>query len=116
MLVRGFPCRTVPDFEVRMQLLSWSPFIGKMTRKNDLLLNTEHRKVDRTSGKLERDCRDITEERLLELLNNSTSKEVSSFAGTLDLKPKGTKLDVIMQVKHAISKDDAKFKKMFKQL
>lgn len=116
MLMRGFPRRTVPEFEVQTHLLSWSPFIGRMTRKNDLLLNTEHRKVDRNSGELGRDCRDITEERLLELLNNSTSKEVSSFASTLGLKPKGTKLDVIMQVKHAISKDDAKFKKAFKQL
>jgi len=116
MLVRGFPRRTVPEFEVQTQLLSWSPFIGKMTRKNDLLLNTEHRKIDRNSGELERDCRDITEERLLELLNNSTSKEVSSFVRTLGLKPKGTKLDVVMQVKHAISKDDATFKKAFKQL
>ena len=102
MLVRGFPRRTVPEFEVQTQLLSWSPFTGKMTRKNDLLLNTEHRKIDRNSGELERDCRDITEERLLQLLNNSTSKEISSFARTLGLKPKGTKLDVIMQVRHAI--------------
>ena len=116
LLVRGFPCHTVPEFEVQTQLLLWSPFMGKMTRKNDLLLNTEHRKVDRNSGELERDCRDITEERLLELLNNSTSKEVSSFASTLGLKPKGTKLDVIMQVKHAISKGDPKFNKALKQL
>ena len=53
MLVRRFPCHTVPEFEVQTQLLLWSPFMGKMTRKNDLLLNTEHRKVDRNSGELE---------------------------------------------------------------
>ena len=47
---------------------------------------------------------------------HTTPKEVSSFAGTLGLNPNGTKLDVVMQVKHAISKYDAKFKKTFKQL
>ena len=116
MVLRGFPNRNVTEFQVRTHLLSWLPFIRRMTRRSDLLVNTEHRKVDRTSGELERDCRDITEERLLEILHNSTVKEVISFANTLGLKPKGTKLDVILQVKHAISGDDGKFKKAFKKL
>ena len=74
-----------------------------------MLLNTEHRKVSRSSGKLESDSRDISEERLLELLHNSTYKEVQKFVQSIGTHPKGSKLDVIMQIKKAISKDDEKF-------
>ena len=116
MVLRGFPGRMVPELVVETNLLSWSPFIGRSTRRSSLLLNTEHRKVDRSSGELENDCRDITEERLLELLHNSTLKEVQSFAKPLGFKPKGTKLDIIVQVKNAVSKDEAKFKKAFTKM
>ena len=116
MVLRGFPGRVVPELVVETNLLSWSPFIGRSTRRSSLLLNTEHRKVDRSSGELENDCRDITQERLLELLHNSTLKEVQSFAKSLGFKPKGTKLDITVQVKNAVSKDEAKFKKAFTKM
>lgn len=80
-----------------------------------MLLNTEHCKVNRSSGELETDCRDITEERLLELLHNSTLKEAKSFAQSIGLQPKGTRRD-IMQVKNGISKDKGKFKKAFNKM
>ena len=41
------------------------------------------------------DGREITEESLLELLHNSSLKEVLSFAKSLGLKPNGAKLDNI---------------------
>lgn len=80
------------------------------------MLNTDHRKVDSSSGELKNDCRDITEERLLELLHNSTLKEVQSFAKSLGFKPKGTKLDIIVLVKNAISKAEIRFKKAFTKM
>ena len=113
MIQRGFSNRTIPEFEVNPNLLFWSPFIGRHTRKGSLLLNTEHRKVSRSTGELESDCGEISEERLLELLHNSTDKEVKKFAQSISTHPKGSKLDVIMQIKQAISKDDEKFKKAF---
>ena len=116
MILRGFSNRTIPEFEVNPNLLSWSPFIGRNTRKGPLLLNTEHRKVSRSTGELESDCKEISEERLLELLHNSTYKEVKKFAQSISAHPKGSKLDVTMQIKQAISKDDEKFKKAFKKI
>ena len=106
----------LPELVVETNLLSWSPFIGRSTRRSSLLFNTEHRKVDRSSGELENDCRDITEQRLLELLHNSTLKEVQSFAKSLSFKPKGTKLDIIVLVKNAVAKDEVKFKKAFTKM
>ena len=85
-------------------------------RKSSLLLNTEHRKVEHSSGELEMDGREITKESLLELLHNSSLKEILSFAKSLGLKPNGAKLDIILQVKNAISKDEAKFQKAFRKM
>ena len=62
------------------------------------------------------DGREITEESLLELLHNSSLKEVLSFAKSLGLKPNGAKLDIIFQVKNAIFKDEAKFQKAFRKM
>ena len=72
--------------------------------------------MDRSSRELENDCRDITEQPLLELLHNSTLKDVQSFATSLGFKSKGTKLDIIVQVKNAVAKDEAKLNKAFTKM
>lgn len=116
MILRGFPGRKVKDFEVKPNLLHWAPYLGRRTRKSSLLFNTEHRKVGRNDGELEKDCREITEERLVELLNNSSFKDVQSVANSLGCKGKGSKMDIVMQIKKAISKNDGNFKKVFNKL
>ena len=116
MVLQGLPNRVVSALQVDTSLLSWSPYIGRMTRKSSLLFNTEHRKINRSSGELEGDCREITEERLLEVLQNSTVREVQSFGLSLGFRGKGSKLDIIMQVKNAMAKDDSKFKKAFHKM
>ena len=65
-------------------------------KKGDFVLNTEHKKVNRQTREPEKDCRDITEEKLMELLQGRTYAEVQSFARSLGAQPKGSKLDVIM--------------------
>ncbi|MES9880904.1 MAG: hypothetical protein ABW185_08490 [Sedimenticola sp.] len=72
--------------------------------------------MNRQSGELEGDCREITEERLVELLQHSSRQEVEAFAKSLGSKPKGSKADIVMQIKVAISKDNEKFKKAFSKL
>ena len=72
MILRGFSNDTIPKFEVNPNLLFWSSFIRCHTRKGPLLLNTKHRKVNWSTGELESDCREISEERPLELPHNST--------------------------------------------
>ena len=116
MVARGFSEKRMKEFEVQPSLLSWAPFISRKTRKGDFVLNTEHRKVNRKTGELEKDCRDITEERLMELLQDRTYAEVQSFARSLGAQPKGSKLDLIMKIKNFISKDQEKFQKAFSKL
>ena len=97
-------------------LLNWAPYIGKKTRRNKFLINTEHRKVSRHTQELEKDCREVTEERILELLSQSKASDVAKLPKTLGLKNCGSKLDAIMKIKSLISDNDEKFKKTFSKL
>ena len=84
MLVRGFPGTNIADFNVQPNLLKWSPYTGPNTRRGPLLINTEHCKVSGSDqSKLEKECRDITEERLVEFLTQSTALEVKKMAVSL---------------------------------
>ena len=116
MVVRGFPGTKVSEFDIQPDLLNWAPFLGRKTRVDNQLVNTEHKKVRQEDGQLEQDCREITEERLLEMLHQSTLKEIHSFAKQLGLNGAGSKLDIIMNIKSAISNDNEKFKKAFGRL
>ena len=97
-------------------MLNWAPFIGRATRIGKHVFNTEHRKVKEKDGQIEDDCREITEERLLEMLQQSTVKDAKAFARSLGLPGSGSKLDIIMNIKRAIGKNDNNFKKAFSKL
>ena len=86
------------------------------TRRNKFLINTEHRKVSRHTQELEKDCREVTEEKILGLLSQSKASDVAKLAKTLGLKNCGSKLDAIMKTKSLISDNDEKFKKTFSKL
>ena len=75
MIVSRFPGANVWEFVVQPNLLNWAPFIGSMTRRGKDVYNTEHRKVKIEDGKMKEDCWERTEERLLELLHQSTLKD-----------------------------------------
>ena len=112
MLVRGFPGTNIADINVQPNLLKWSPYIGRNTRRGPLLINTEHRKVSGSDQrKLEKECRDITEKRLVEFLTQSTALEVKKI--NLGISEKGSKFDIVFRIKQCISKDTEKFNKVF---
>ncbi len=116
MLLRGFPDPIVEGFRVDPDLLEWAPFIGRHTRRGKLLLNTEHRKVKKDTGDLETDCKEMTEESLYEMLHHSTLHELVDHAKRIGIKPKGTKLEIIVQIKNSIGKDKEKFRKVFSKV
>ena len=78
MVLRGYPERIVEKFKIEPSLFDWVPYIGKLTRKNNNIYNTENRKVNPVTQTLEKDCRDVTEERIMKLLTQSTVTELSS--------------------------------------
>ena len=113
MLLRGFPERKVQEFEISPDMLFWAPFIGRDVRRGVMLFNTEHRKVNKSSGELEDDCKEMTEERLYEMLHHATLHELQKQAKDIGLKAKGTKLEIIQQIKFHVSKDFKNFTKVF---
>ena len=58
----------------------------------------------------------MTEERLFETLHQSTLKHTQAFAKKLGLTGKGSKLDIIMNIKNAVENNEQKFKKAFFKL
>ena len=113
MIKRGYG---IEADNVKPSLLNCAPYIVKKTRRNKLLINTEHRKVSRHAQELEIDCREVTEERILELLSQSKASDVAKLAKTLGLKNCGSKLDAIIKIKSLISDNDEKSKKTFSKL
>ena len=101
---------------MKPRLNCWSPYLGKATRHGNNLLNTEFKKVNKSTGKLEADCRFMTEERILEMLSSEKLKKVKSVAKSCNIATKGSKLDILLKIKEVINKNDAKFKKVFSKL
>ena len=64
MIMRGFSLNIPLEFQVKPSICNWSSFIGKFTRSNNVMVNTEHRNSHRTTGEVEADCREVSEERL----------------------------------------------------
>ena len=116
MVLRGFLGRHVKEFDIQPSLLNWAPFIGKNTRNGDEVYNTEIRKIQPHSQALESNCRDVTEERILELLSQNGAKEVAELYKKLGGSGTGSKLDLIMKIKNIINNDEAKFKKVFSKI
>ena len=112
-VANAFPGRKIKILEIRLRLNCWSPYLGKATRHGNNLLNTEFKKVNKSTGKLEADCRFMTEERILEMLSSEKLKKVKSVAKSCNIDTKGSKLDILLKIKKVINKNYAKFKKVF---
>ena len=90
-----------------------SPYLGKATPHGNNLFNTEFKKLNKSTGKLEADCRFITEERILEMISSEKLKKVISIAKSCSIATKGSKLDILLKIEKVKNKNDAKFKKIF---
>ena len=62
------------------------------------------------------DCREMAEERLLEMLSNDTLQKVKSAAKTCKVSTVGSKMDIIMRIKATALKDGKKIHKLFSKI
>ena len=115
-VANAFPDTKIKSLEIKPCLNCRSPYLGKATRHGNNLFNTEFKKVNKSTGKLEADCRFMTEERILEMLSSEKLKKVKSVAKSCNIATKGSKLDILLKIKEVINKNDAKFKKVFSKL
>ena len=78
---------------------------------------TEHQKINKGSGELEQGTREMTEERLLELLYQEKANSVRGFGKSLGIKncDKQQKHEIIRKIRDHIIKDNNKFNKIFRK-
>ena len=69
--------------------------------------NTEFKKYNKSTGKLEAECRFLTEERTLEMLSSEKLKKIKYVAKSCNIATKGSKLDILLKIKEVINKNDA---------
>ncbi|XP_006812748.1 uncharacterized protein LOC102801656, partial [Saccoglossus kowalevskii] len=104
-------------FQMTSSYSAWAPYIGRATR-GETVWNTEHRKVIRETERLETDCRDMSEERLIELLNSSsiTVAKVKEICSTCNIAATGSKYDMVLRIRQALIKNDNIMNKVFQKI
>ena len=118
MVLNGFSGANVESLKLKPKLTDWAPFIGKNTRCGKLLVNSEHRKIKRDNGDLEMECRELSQERLIELLHQGKLPEIKQTARRMGVSAGGSKLDIINRVQDALQRDieSTRFNKIFKKM
>ena len=76
MIMRGFTATIPLEVEVKASISNWSPYIGKYTRSSNLLVNTEHRKIHKATGELDVECKELSEEWLLDFMHKGKLIEI----------------------------------------
>ena len=67
-------------------------------------------------GGIEADCREISEERLIEFMHKGKDVEIRQIARKAGVSDKGSKLDIINRVQRVLHGDKAKCNKIVKKL
>ena len=47
ILLPGFPGRAICELNLKPNFKEWAPYLGPFTRADDIILNTEHKKVNK---------------------------------------------------------------------
>ena len=103
--------------QIKPNFSFWAPFMNPSSRTSNILHNTEHKKMSSSLENMEEDFRELSEERILEMLSHDTAVKVRSTAKSCGISNiKGSKIDILMRIKSAINKDSEKFKNIFTKL
>ena len=116
ILLHAFPGRAICKLNLNPNFKEWAPYLGPFTRADDIVLNTEHRKINKGNGKLEEECREMSQERILEMLSNDSYLQVKNTAKRCKISTAGSKIDIIMRLKSVLTRDEEKFNKIFTKM
>ncbi|XDV21834.1 hypothetical protein PO909_026854 [Leuciscus waleckii] len=115
MIGRGFlssgrknPFVVCPSYD------SWAPWIGPNTRNSDIVLNTEHTKLQKTKSCDVPDL-DVTEERLGDELFNLKVGAVRKLCKECGLDTKGSRMDLVLRLRTEMQNRSA-YDKIFQQI
>ena len=88
-----------PEYQIAPRLTARAPHIAPLSWASPKAYNTEWRKGVRFTGDLELDCRGMTGECIVAVIYNYPARAVHTFARSLGCDPRGSKDDVLRQIK-----------------
>ena len=69
LIMRGFTATITVELEVKPSICNWLPYLGKFKRSSNILVN-------KATWELEVDCKELSEERLLEFMHKGKLIEI----------------------------------------
>ena len=116
ILASAFPDSVSTKFSIKPSFKNWSPFMGKKTRKSNILLNTEYMKLNRKTGEINPEfLKEMNEERLFEIISDKTYKELLTLAKEMNMThlSKKNKRDILKDIYDKLQSKNQNMKKMF---
>ena len=104
-------------FDIKPSYRNWAPVMGRHTRLSAKLFNSEYRKVNSLGEIVDVDTKEMTEERLIDMLS-STKKNIKAIAASIGIKQihSLTKFQVIEKIRMAMHGDQHLVRKVFSKL
>ncbi|KAJ8342271.1 hypothetical protein SKAU_G00321990 [Synaphobranchus kaupii] len=100
MICRGFvPSHTKNPMVVHPDYEHWAPWIGRKTRRNDIVINTEHEKVKSTT---EAQLFSVTEDLLVDELMKQKVGIVRKLCKACNIDAKGSRMDLVIRLREEI--------------
>ena len=119
ILASAFSKTKLSKYSIKPSFKHWSPYMGPNTRKSNILLNTEYKKLNRNTGEINSEfLKEMTEERFLDLICQKTHKELKKIAQDMNMTHLSgkSKFDILNDLKKNFSADNQNFGKLFIKL
>lgn len=98
-----------PSFE------HWSPWIGKDTRKSNLVVNTEFAKLSSSKSSTEAEVSMVSEDRLVDQLLKQKVSTVRKLCKACNLDSKGSRMDLVVRLREEM-KTRHSYDKIFQKI
>ncbi|XP_057677447.1 uncharacterized protein LOC130906813 [Corythoichthys intestinalis] len=108
-LMQKNPFGVKPNFEY------WAPWIGKNTRKSEVVLNTEYEKLSASKSSAETEVSMVSEDRLVDELMKQKVSTVRKLCKACNLDCRGSRMDLIIRLREEM-KTRHSYDKIFQKI
>ncbi|XP_057712976.1 uncharacterized protein LOC130929649 isoform X2 [Corythoichthys intestinalis] len=116
MISYGFtPTHAKNPFGVKPNFEYWAPWIGKNTRKSEVVLNTEYEKLSASKSSAETEVSMVSEDRLVDELMKQKVSTVRKLCKACNLDCRGSRMDLIIRLREEM-KTRHSYDKIFQKI
>ena len=119
ILASAFPNAKLEKYTIKPSFKSWSPYMGKGTRKGNMLINSEYKKLNRKTGEIDSEfLKEMSEDRFFDLISQKTHKELKAIAKEMKMTHLSgkSKYEILNDLKRNFSANNENFGKIFLKL